>query len=64
VIRPGGPVLWRPYELSNTVGYPLDSTLMAAHLMASGALDATPGLAAEEKAQICGGTTKMLLGEE
>ena len=27
------------YELSNTVGYPLDSTLMAAHLMASGALD-------------------------
>ena len=27
------------YELANTVGYPLDSTLMAAHLMASGALD-------------------------
>ena len=27
------------YELFNTVGYPLDSTLMAAHLMASGALD-------------------------
>ncbi len=27
------------YELPNTVGYPLDSTLMAAHLMASGALD-------------------------
>jgi aminocarboxymuconate-semialdehyde decarboxylase len=27
------------YEMANTVGYPLDSTLMAAHLMASGALD-------------------------
>ncbi len=27
------------YELFNTVGYPLDSTLMVAHLMASGALD-------------------------
>ena len=27
------------YEMGNTVGYPLDSTLMAAHLMASGALD-------------------------
>lgn len=27
------------YELSNTIGYPLDSTLMVAHLMASGALD-------------------------
>jgi aminocarboxymuconate-semialdehyde decarboxylase len=27
------------YELPNTVGYPLDSTLMVAHLMASGALD-------------------------
>jgi aminocarboxymuconate-semialdehyde decarboxylase len=27
------------YEMPNTVGYPLDSTLMAAHLMASGALD-------------------------
>ncbi len=27
------------YEMFNTVGYPLDSTLMVAHLMASGALD-------------------------
>lgn len=27
------------YELFNTVGYPLDSTLMVAHLMFSGALD-------------------------
>jgi len=27
------------YELSNLVGYPLDSTLMVAHLMFSGALD-------------------------
>ena len=27
------------YEMFNTIGYPLDSTLMVAHLMASGALD-------------------------
>jgi aminocarboxymuconate-semialdehyde decarboxylase len=27
------------YEMANTIGYPLDSTMMAAHLIASGALD-------------------------